>query len=167
MFGGPLFVEGMEDFDEPPYRLNVGAPIRPHRRTRNQDLPVMMDYHTVGFGMGTEPRRTPTPKYEPPPPAPEGFTRSPEDDQELVCPNCGDELATGADEEKRQVWIVKNCGHTYCGSCMVNRQRKTQKAKGKGKEKVTDAAFSKPFSKCVVDGCGQGVTKKQILQIFI
>jgi len=53
----------------------------------------------------------PTPKYEPPPPAEKGFTRSPEEDEEVVCPNCGDELAVGKDETKQQIWVVKSCGH--------------------------------------------------------
>ena len=52
-----------------------------------------------------------TVSYEPPPPAKAGFTRSPAEDDILVCPHCNDELGTGEDEEKRQVWVIRSCGH--------------------------------------------------------
>ena len=45
------------------------------------------------------------------PPVRQGFTRSPTDDQTIVCPNCGDELGTGETDEQRQVWFVRGCGH--------------------------------------------------------
>lgn len=75
-------------------------------------LDVRMDFGAVAFDMGlNEPARPATPKYEAPPPAEKGFTRSPEEDEEVVCPNCGDELAVSEDETKAQVWVVKGCGH--------------------------------------------------------
>ena len=55
------------------------------------------------------PLRTVT--YDPPSPAEAGFTRSPAEDDILVCPHCNNELGTGEDEEKRQVWVIKSCGH--------------------------------------------------------
>jgi hypothetical protein len=70
-----------------------------------------MDYGMVGFDLGIGVVEPPAPKYEPPPPAEKGFTRSPEEDEEVVCPNCGDELAVGKDEMKQQIWVVKSCGH--------------------------------------------------------
>jgi len=70
-----------------------------------------MDYGMVGFDLGIGVVEPPAPKYEPPPPAEKGFTRSPEEDEEVVCPNCGDELAVGKEGMKQQIWVVKSCGH--------------------------------------------------------
>jgi hypothetical protein len=43
--------------------------------------------------------------------APEGFTRNPVEEDVLICPNCDAELSVGDNEVKRQVWLVKGCGH--------------------------------------------------------
>jgi len=51
------------------------------------------------------------PTYDPPSPAKPGFTRSPNEDDTLVCPHCDDELGFGDSDVKRQVWVVKACGH--------------------------------------------------------
>ena len=84
------------------------------------NMPGIMDYETTGFDLGLggarNRNRPPSPKYEPPPEAPEGFTRSPAEDEEVVCPNCGDELATGQGETKQEVWVVRTCGHVYLNS---------------------------------------------------
>lgn len=81
---------------------------------RPRHLPtIRMDYNMVGFdlGFGIVPNRPPTPKYEPPPAVEKGFTRSPVEEEEVVCPNCGDELAVGKGETKQQIYVVKTCGH--------------------------------------------------------
>jgi len=74
------------------------------------------DYGAAAFDLGLHadmedepPARPPT--YEAPVKAPEGFTRSPQEEDDLLCPNCGDELCCGESELKKQVWIVKHCGH--------------------------------------------------------
>ena len=74
-------------------------------------MPVMMDYDMTGFDMGLGGNRPPTPKYSPPPEPEKGFTRSPEEDEVVVCPNCGDELAMGDTDAKQKIWVVKTCGH--------------------------------------------------------
>lgn len=73
----------------------------------------VMDFDTIGFQLGPRTREAPPPPptYEAPPAAPEGFTRSPEEEGAFICPNCEEELCVGSDEIKRQVWIVKGCGH--------------------------------------------------------
>jgi hypothetical protein len=73
----------------------------------------IMDFGEVAFEIGPRVRvpEPPPPTYDAPEKAPEGFTRSPDEEGALVCPNCGDELCVGGDEVKRQVWIVKACGH--------------------------------------------------------
>ncbi|KAI7164510.1 hypothetical protein KC349_g598 [Hortaea werneckii] len=134
--------------------------------------PVMMDFETPAFDLGLN--RPPTPKYEPPPAAEEGFTRSPGEDEEVVCPNCGDELGLGASEEKQQVWCVKGCGHVYCGECAHNRHRTLSK---KGKARASDLPTSTttaaadppppPFKKCVVDGCGKATGKSNMFQVYL
>ena len=74
-------------------------------------LPGFMDFEAPAFDLGYGGNRPPTPKYSPPPEAADGFTRNPEEDEVVVCPNCGDELGMGPSEEKQQVWAVKGCGH--------------------------------------------------------
>ncbi|KAF2825644.1 hypothetical protein CC86DRAFT_370594 [Ophiobolus disseminans] len=127
--------------------------------------PGLLDFDLVGFDMGIEPTRAPVPPpaaYKAPDKAPEGFTRSPEEQGELVCPNCEEELCVGGDDVKRQVWIVKTCGHVYCGECTANR---SVKRSSKGKEKP---ARTKPFKECVVEECGKKVTNaKSMFQIFL
>lgn len=53
----------------------------------------------------------PAPTYDPVTDARNGFTRSPGEDDVLVCPHCGHELCSGESEEKQQAWVVKACGH--------------------------------------------------------
>ena len=74
-------------------------------------LPDQLDFESQGFRMGDVRPQPPPPTYEPPPQARPGFTRSPKEDDVLICPNCNSELGVGRDEEKRQVWVVKRCGH--------------------------------------------------------
>ncbi|KAL8811270.1 MAG: hypothetical protein Q9223_002830 [Gallowayella weberi] len=83
-------------------------------RDREIILPGDLDFVTQGFRMGDVTARQPQPApptYDAPSPARKGFTRSPKEDDVLVCPNCEDELGTGKDDIKRQVWVVKTCGH--------------------------------------------------------
>ena len=77
-------------------------------------LPGDLDFVTQGFQMGDVTDRQqppPLPTYEAPSPAMQGFTRSPKEDDILVCPNCEEELGTGKDDSKRQVWVIRACGH--------------------------------------------------------
>jgi hypothetical protein len=79
---------------------------------RHFGVPTMMDFNVVGFDMGYEGGNRPaSPKYEPPADPEPGFTRNPTEDEVVVCPNCGDELAMGEDELKQQIWVIKGCGH--------------------------------------------------------
>ena len=73
-------------------------------------LPGVLDYNMAAFDMGLGGNRPPTPKYCPPTPAKTGFTRSPGQDEIVVCPNCGNELAQG-EGFKQEVWVIKTCGH--------------------------------------------------------
>jgi hypothetical protein len=67
------------------------------------------------------------PLYEPPPAAREGFTRSPTEDDIIICPACEQELVARSEEDQTAVkktktqnkrdraehpfWVVKACGH--------------------------------------------------------
>lgn len=76
------------------------------------DIGGMMNYGLAAFDMGyAGPARPPTPKYSPPPEPAAGFTRNPGEDEVVVCPNCGDELAVGDVEAKQEIWVNKGCGH--------------------------------------------------------
>ncbi|KAF2789451.1 hypothetical protein K505DRAFT_328227 [Melanomma pulvis-pyrius CBS 109.77] len=125
-----------------------------------------MDFEMVGFdlGLGSGPVPPPPPTYDKPNAAPEGFTRSPAEDDAIICPNCKEELCLGASDLKKQVWIVKGCGHVYCGECTANR---SVKKSAKGKEKLA-APRTQPFKVCVVDGCGKKTSPaKSMIQIFL
>lgn len=145
---------------------------------------IGMDYGMVAFDLGLGARPT-TPPYEAPKEPGTGFTRSPAEDEEVVCPNCGDELAVGKDELKQQVWVVKACGHVskasrrhhieswvpkltsqqaYCGEC-ATRARTYSSKKGKGK--ATDPSVPPPLKKCVVVGCEKGATKSQMVHVYM
>lgn len=76
--------------------------------------PLMeLNYETVGFRLyeDTPVPQPAAPTYNPPKPASEGFTRTVKEDDTLVCPNCEEELCQGDTDSKKQVWIVKACGH--------------------------------------------------------
>ncbi|KAF2859963.1 hypothetical protein K470DRAFT_258306 [Piedraia hortae CBS 480.64] len=79
------------------------------------DLPGLMDYALPAFEIGSSGflsrQRHPSPAYVPPPSPGEGFTRNPEEDEEVVCPNCGDELLVSSGDVKQQLWVAKQCGH--------------------------------------------------------
>ncbi|KAI4197812.1 MAG: hypothetical protein LQ346_002909 [Caloplaca aetnensis] len=87
-------------------------------------LPGDLDFVTQGFRMGDAPvtRQVPPPlpTYDAPSPPRAGFTRSPKEDDALVCPNCEDELGLGNDDIKRQVWVIKACGHVR-EVCLLER----------------------------------------------
>jgi hypothetical protein len=126
----------------------------------------VLDFDATGFDLVNPRAReapAPPPTYNAPPKAPEGFTRSPEEEGgALICPNCEEELCVGSDDTKRQVWIVKGCGHVYCGECTANRSAKRS---AKGKERP---ANTNPFKVCVVDGCDKNVSnKKSMIQVFL
>ena len=74
-------------------------------------LPGNLDFHIQGFQMEAVNRVPSLPIYKAPPSPRLGFTRSPKEDQMIICPNCEHELAVGKNEVQRQVWVSKGCGH--------------------------------------------------------
>lgn len=123
----------------------------------------MFDFDTVGFDLGLNdtPVPLPPPSIIPPKPAPAGYARSPKPDETYICPNCDRELRTGDTELQRQIWVIRACGHVYCGECANHRSASKQK-----KEKKP--ANTKPFNQCVEKGCGRKtVGKHSMIQIFL
>lgn len=121
----------------------------------------LFNYTQPAFDLGND--REPTPAtYSAPAAAGPGFTRSPDEDDVLVCPNCDAELCAGDEGSlKRQVWIIKSCGHAYCGECTTFRTQ----AKRKGKDR---AGLSSTFSKCVVKGCEKRCSNRtHMIQLFL
>jgi hypothetical protein len=121
------------------------------------------DFDAVGFDLGLNdtPVLLPPPSITPPNPAPDGYTRSPNADELYICPNCDRELRTGETELQRQIWVIRACGHVYCGECANNRSAAKQK-----KEKKP--VHTKPFSHCVEKGCDRRtVSKHSMIQIFL
>ena len=78
---------------------------------------MQQGFHYQPFVPATPPE-PPGPAYEPLPPSKPGFTRSPGEDDELICPRCEDELCKGGSETKQQAWVIKACGHVSCHSCL-------------------------------------------------
>ncbi|OOF93098.1 hypothetical protein ASPCADRAFT_8047 [Aspergillus carbonarius ITEM 5010] len=118
------------------------------------DGPLGLDYQLTGV----TPERAPGNSYKPPSPPPEGFTRNIEENDVVICPNCDMELGVG-DEVKQQIWVVKQCGHVYCGECASNRS--LSKAK-------KNTSKTKAFSKCQVIGCHKPVSSpKSMFQIYL
>jgi len=87
---------------------------------------VALNYEQAGFDigmdhlgvMGSEAGRSSTPPeileqepYKEPVPAGDGFSRNLKEDDIVVCPYCGEELALGEGDVKQQIWIAKQCGH--------------------------------------------------------
>ncbi|PYI00666.1 hypothetical protein BO78DRAFT_424276 [Aspergillus sclerotiicarbonarius CBS 121057] len=118
------------------------------------DGPLGLDYQLTGV----TPERGPANSYKPPSPPPEGFTRNIEENDVVICPNCDMELGIG-DEVKQQIWVVKQCGHVYCGECASNRS--LSKAK-------KNTSKTKAFSKCQVFACGKPVSSpRSMFQIYL
>ncbi|KAK5047150.1 hypothetical protein LTR84_007093 [Exophiala bonariae] len=130
------------------------------------DLIINFDYRQAGFQLGgfdMQERTSETPQvvqepYKAPPAAKEGFIRTFTEESVVLCPMCGDELATGDNETKQQVWVVKGCGHVYCGECAVGRHITKPK-----KEKKAVSTKSMPFKICAIEGCDAKVTSKQAM----
>jgi hypothetical protein len=136
-----------------------------HRNMHAHLVPIEMDYTLTGFNLGgleshgSSP--PPPPSHPTIPPAPHGFTRDPKENETYVCPNCEEELCSGDDDIKKQVWVVKGCGHVYCGECAKNRF--ITKAK---KAKVPPRTNA--FKVCVVDGCTVKTSgQKAMTQLYI
>jgi len=113
-------MERMEQLFESSRNRGTAFHIPPRRRGHLHIgfIAPTMNFTAVGFDLGLQfdediaadaPAAPPT--YNAPDKAPDGFTRSPQEDGVLICPNCGDELCVGDSDQKRQVWIVKSCGH--------------------------------------------------------
>ena len=144
-------------------------------------VPDNLNFLQAGFDYErpSRPQQQPRlPTYEAPPAPQDGFTRSPKEEDTLVCPHCDDELGVGDEEVKRQVWVVKACGHVrileflpspvlmhlfqvYCGDCAINRSIKQSSLAGSSRR-------VKPWSKCVVDDCGKSVVNpKSVIQVYL
>ncbi|KAJ9644940.1 hypothetical protein H2204_001402 [Knufia peltigerae] len=127
-----------------------------------QEITIQMDYRRPAFALGPLAmfdRSSETPQvveepYKAPPAPRDGFIRTFTEEEIVLCPHCGDELAVGKSDTKQQVWVVKNCGHVYCGDCASQRA-----AKATPRKKASSKAPQK-LEKCVVDDCASKLTGK-------
>lgn len=102
-----------------------------------------MDFTQVAFELGnprevTRPATAPT--YEAPGAPSDGFTRTVQEDDIVVCSNCDHELGAGDNPIQKQIWVVRKCGHAYCGACVTAQKNK-----------------KRLVSKCVANGCGNPI----------
>ncbi|MCJ1418666.1 hypothetical protein MMC32_005015 [Xylographa parallela] len=89
--------------------IDDSSPVDPTGRFQP---PGALDFDIVPFNIHHNGQTVPPlPVYEAPPPPRPGFTRSPAESDTVICPNCNEELGIGEDDTKRQVWVVKKCGH--------------------------------------------------------
>ena len=126
---------------EDPMFINAGPQV---------NLPNHLDFRTQGFTWtyatdGTRsgaqaaphsatsaprapPGPPPPPSYDPPPPPHVGYTRAPKEEDTLICPNCEQELGVGENDLKREVWVIKKCGHVsaFTTSSEIDHVAKTQ-----------------------------------------
>jgi len=96
-----------------------------------QGIPGGLDYRHSAFADRK-------PDHVPPEPARYGFTRSPAENDIIICPSCEQELVhnKGPEEpvvkkngkapskkerEEHPFWVVKQCGHVYCNHCFQHR----------------------------------------------
>lgn len=117
-----------------------------------QFFPPQPDYGLFNPGYGpawSSSPDPPIPKYTPPEPCKEPFTRTFTESDILICSMCHSELGSG-DESKRRLFITK-CSHLYCGDCGLQAK---SLAKGKG-------------MKCTAPGCGKGVPKTRIFEAYV
>ncbi|KAK2865155.1 hypothetical protein FQN49_003856 [Arthroderma sp. PD_2] len=143
-------------WEDPPPRDGVDLTI-----DLDGDVPIQLDCSASGFS-GVAPRGA-EPVYEPPPAAPEGFTRTAQEDDQVICPNCENELGTG-DEIGKQIWVSRPCGHVYCGTCTKNRALSSRAKKA---DQPLDIK-TKPFAKCVVADCRKPVSQpKSMFQVYL
>ncbi|KAI9816824.1 MAG: hypothetical protein M1827_001469 [Pycnora praestabilis] len=108
-------------------RRRTAHVIDAHRERINpnaSNMPIGLNFEEIGFAMA--PQAPPPPTYSPPPAASDGFTRSPTEDDIVICPNCEDELGAGDEDIKRQVWVVRSCG-------LLRRMHEESKSERTGK----------------------------------
>ncbi|OBT98801.1 hypothetical protein VE01_03253 [Pseudogymnoascus verrucosus] len=128
-----------------------------------------------------EPRKA---EHVPPPPVGEGFTRSPKEDDVIVCPACDEELVVGPEEpaagttpsstgktaakakarsrkdrEEHPFWVVRECGHVYCNKCYQSRKPDTKSTSKNLFPEVQSGARKVPL--CAVDDCTSEVGDKK------
>lgn len=117
-FGNTL-TNRMQDTQESMRQINEEVRRRQEIHNENPPFVINLDYRQQAFALGgfeMQERTSETPQvvqepYKGPPAPKEGFIRTFTEDSVVLCPMCGDELATGDNETKQQVWVVKGCGH--------------------------------------------------------
>ncbi|CAL3966582.1 unnamed protein product [Diplocarpon coronariae] len=140
-----------------------------HHIARHEHLQVMpniMDYQHAAFAERK-------PEHVAPPPARPGYTRSPVEDEVIICPSCEEELIqnkeieepvvkksgrapTKKEREEHPFWVVRECGHVYCNNCFQNRAKKgfAEQAKSTNSRKTKALA-------CAVEDCNCDVKAKE------
>ncbi|KFX86671.1 hypothetical protein V490_08949, partial [Pseudogymnoascus sp. VKM F-3557] len=129
-----------------------------------------------------EPRKA---EHVPPPPVGDGFTRSPKEDDVIVCPACDEELVVGPEEpaaptstptatgkqatkakarsrkdrEEHPFWVVRECGHVYCNKCYQSRKPDAKSTSKSGFPEAQSGARKVPL--CAVDDCTSEVGDKK------
>jgi hypothetical protein len=186
-----LLFGGLAEFFPQGWRSNIQGNMERFMLGRQSEIgpiPVHMRGASVRFGtfpmhehVRQEPRKA---EHVPPPPVGEGFTRSPKEDDVIVCPACDEELVVGPEEpavgttptatgktavkakarsrkdrEEHPFWVVRECGHVYCNKCYQSRK---PDAKSTSKNLFPEAqSGSRKVPLCAVDDCTSEVGDKK------
>ncbi|KAG0648647.1 RING-type E3 ubiquitin transferase rfp1 [Hyphodiscus hymeniophilus] len=134
-----------------------------------QAMPGRMDYRHPAF-------MDHKPEYVAPEPAKPGFTRSPTENDTIICPSCDEELVhdkehdepllkksgkapTKKEREEHPFWVVRDCGHVYCNHCFQNRRPAKNKPANVSFPEGNSSKKAKAVM-CAVDDCDSDVTDK-------
>lgn len=138
---------------------------------QHQAMPGAMNYGHPAWG----PQVNQKPDHVPPPKARENFTRSPTENDVVICPSCelelvqtkdteepvvkkGGKAPTRKEREEHPFWVVKECGHVYCNSCYQLRQQASKHSHITFREPATKSTKKKTL--CAVEDCDADVKDK-------
>ncbi len=123
VFAGPLGLAAVH-LQHPQFHFNAREQDfmdQLHNNLQHQPMPGVMDYGNAAWADRK-------PEHVPPPKARDNFTRSPVEEDTIICPSCEQELVhnkdnqepplkksskapTRKDREEHPFWVVKECGH--------------------------------------------------------
>ncbi|KAL3423361.1 E3 ubiquitin-protein ligase complex slx8-rfp subunit rfp1 [Phlyctema vagabunda] len=142
-----------------------------------QEMPGPMNYQHPAHARNLARQRKPD--HKPPPAARDGFTRSPTEEDTVICPACEEELIhrkvedepavavkkttrapSRKDREEHPFWVVKECGHVYCNNCFQSRGASSKSPTGSKFPSTSKTPTSKKTLLCAVDDCESEVKNK-------
>ncbi|KUJ22037.1 uncharacterized protein LY89DRAFT_729519 [Mollisia scopiformis] len=162
--GGAVMPGALRDF--------LGIHMHYHDHFGNQQaMPGVMNYQNAAFAERK-------PDHVAPSPVPAGFTRSPKDEDIVICPSCEEELVhrkedeeppvkkggrapTRKDREEHPFWVIKECGHVYCNKCYQLRQQASKHDSVQFREVEKSTGKKAKILTCNIEDCHSDVKSKE------